>query len=458
MAAQAAVPSWKKVDTNASDGGLASCLEACRVFPQIKDLIQTEGLESLADFVRGFHARHWESEVPTFHDKVTDPDVKGKRVSIARLKDAWTTANEALKNLNAVPPPGSATSRLDPNDMERPLDDQDKTEMDKDFDTAYGIVVENHLFPCCSLQAQVWREFRRWDSTVLEIGKLKSMLMEKGSKSKESKELFPDVEVSYTKNPDYVAHNVVDYYWGLRTLAVAWAKAGNYMVDSKVTVGLRIKMMPLDSAINYADRALRVTLNTGLPSGEQLAWLERKDRTTRALMGGYIRQQWPAQEALSRALAESNTDWTVVKGREIVGVHESMLIADPGLEAQGTRSRGPSPDRRAKQLRDLPWMRNKDKPGKSGGGSGKGGKDGKGAKGGNGKGKDSVISKVGKLASVCRDRTKICGAYNARKGCSAKSDRDCPQRGWHICGYITDENGRICSSTNHGYSDHRQGK
>ena len=45
-----------------------------------------------------------------------------------------------------------------------------------------------------------------------------------------------------------------------------------------------------------------------------------------------MRQRWPAQEALEKALADTNTDWTVIRGLEIKGIHTAMEQADQGLE------------------------------------------------------------------------------------------------------------------------------
>ena len=38
---------------------------------------------------------------------------------------------------------------------------------------------------------------------------------------------------------------------------------------------------------------------------------------------------------------------------------------------------------------------------------------------------------------------KICGSYNSKRGC-CKNEKNCPAKGKHVCGYILDENGRVC--------------
>ena len=87
-----------------------------------------------------------------------------------------------------------------------------------------------------------------------------------------------------------------------------------------------------DTALNYADRGLRIVTSNGIAPRDQLQWWERKDRISRGAIAGLVRQRWPAQEALGKALADTNTDWTVVKGAEVKGIHTAMEVADQGLE------------------------------------------------------------------------------------------------------------------------------
>ena len=104
-------------------------------------------------------------------------------------------------------------------------------------------------------------------------------------------------------------------------------------------------MMPWDTALNYADRGLRIVTSSGIAPGDQLQWWERKDRITRGAIAGLVRQRWPAQEAFGKALADTNTDWTVVKGAEVKSIHTAMEVADQGLELGKGAGRGKVGDR-----------------------------------------------------------------------------------------------------------------
>ena len=53
-------------------------------------------------------------------------------------------------------------------------------------------------------------------------------------------------------------------------------------------------------------------------------------------------------------------------------------------------------------------------------------------------------------------KVKLCGAFNGKQGCRAKSEKDCPQYGEHRCGYIMSPDGRVCGRRDHGYQNHRK--
>ena len=105
--------------------------------------------------------------------------------------------------------------------------------------------------------------------------------------------------------------SLAEYYICLRTLANAWALAGNYKVESLEKPGTQVLMMPLEAAMNYADRALRMAIIEGEGSR---SWLERKDLLTRGHMCTYLRRGWPAGEALAKALGETHLDWKSPQG------------------------------------------------------------------------------------------------------------------------------------------------
>ena len=112
---------------------------------------------------------------------------------------------------------------------------------------------------------------------------------------------------------DYKPASVIDYYFGLRTVCNAWALGGNYEVDSKLHKDERVLMMPYSTAIDYADRVLRITAAAEIPNHEKLAWMSRKDTITRKMMAALVRKKWPAGEALEEALAVARETLRIYK-------------------------------------------------------------------------------------------------------------------------------------------------
>ena len=427
---------YKRIDTNGADGGLAQVLQLTRVHEKIVNYLTTEeAFESLTDFVRPFgdlEATKRHEEFKLLVEKA-GVDTAARR-ELGRLKTAWECGRDAL--LHAAQGGASLTNAGHPTDWEDPLLDREQEDMDDTWTNVYHFVLEAHIQPGEPLQNRIYREFRRWAMSVTEVGKMKSFLMEKAPAKKITGEM---AGLTFTNEvpAEFAPAGTVGYYWGLRTLAGAWAKAGCYEVESKLRQGTKVLMMPFDVAVNYADRALRVVSTCGIAQSEQLGWLERKDRTTRSVMAAYVRQKYPAQEALMLALQETNCDWTVVKGNEVMGAHHTALHDDQELSSWGQ----PSQRRRGgKGLRA------------SGGGFSARVKrsiiktpGGKGRDGGKGKPQPKVTT---------RDdaNKKICGAFNTPRGCP-HGEAQCPQWGRHVCG-VVDKNGRICESRDHGAASH----
>ena len=81
----------------------------------------------------------------------------------------------------------------------------------------------------------------------------------------------------------YRPKDAIDFYWGLRMLAYAWARAGNFEVESSHTKEKKVKFFPLEVGLNYADRSLRAAQRAVLRGENELEWLTRKDAATRNL-------------------------------------------------------------------------------------------------------------------------------------------------------------------------------
>ena len=188
--------------------------------------------------------------------------------------------------------------------------------------------------------------------------------------------------------------------------------------------------MPYDVALNYAYRALRIVSSNGIPWEDQLDWMERKDKITRGVMCGYVRQKWPGQEALARALVETASDWTIVKGSEVVGTHDTVVAKSDDVI--------PPKPRTTPRLRGFRKSTpNNSKVGRMAAATAKARRS----------------SKIGKVATTTRNKEKLCGAFNSKRGC-VRREKDCPQWGKHRCAYIIKEDGACIFATDHGAAHH----
>ena len=343
MAAQ--VPLWQQIITSTDDGGLKSIFDLANVHADIlQEITSGEGIKTLCEFVSSREERNYEKRLTWWIDRNV-PSCKGRRVDGSRLKLAWKAGFDRTQNDdNLTKNGGSSATKKE--DWEDELHSGEKRRRwRRSSRTCTTSWWTNPVFPCDPLTNHIWREFRRWHMSVTTMSQMKSLLYDQTPKTSERTQLGEHTTVVNELPNAFVPKHVVEYYFGLRTLMNVWGRCGTYLVDSKTKPGTHVLMMPWDTALNYADRGLRIVTSSGIAPSDQLQWWERKDRITRGAVAGLVRQRWPPQEALEKALADTNTDWTVIKGAEVKGVHTAMEVADQGLELGKGVGRGKGGDR-----------------------------------------------------------------------------------------------------------------
>ena len=437
LTASSSVANWEKIDVSAADGGLASAYKVGPISAGVATyLTDTEGYTSLADFVNGFSEKA-ETRDTEYAEVITKAGITSKeRLEKSQFKTCWEAAARALVDAGTKPRQNATD---DPDDLERPLPEEARKAMDESWAKTYSINICEHLLPSGALENKVYRELRKGMLSVTSIANMRSKLLETATEvNKEELALANGWTMSRDMLPDFVPHTVVDVYWALRILGYAWARAGNYDVPSKSMPGTQVKMISLEVALDYADRALRVTLSNGIHPLEAMEWLIKKDKITRTVMSSLVRKGWPAGEALLQAILETSMDWAVVKGSSVMSHHEELAIQDGAEEPEFPQLRG----------HKLSKMKIR-KPTKDGSGKGKG----------NAKGKDAKSKGSGKIGdmmsqtSKAQGAVKLCGKFNSLKGCT-KDENHCPSWCTHACGYVIDKFGNACMSRTHGFRNH----
>lgn len=392
------------VNASAGDEGLRSCLEGARV-PEalITHLTTVVGLQSLRDFVNLVTTQGYEQELKVIADGCED--AKEKPVVLSRLRAAWRSGQAALRSIEQRAATADAAT-----DFDQPLQDAAALEVQDAWDKRYHLTLEIRVSPSDGLVARLYREFRRNAATVIPVSKCRSLFQANKPKVEKSVALADQMRIEFGQQDEAPARTVIDYYWGLRTLANASAKAGNYPVKSKAAAG-EVTMAPLSVNLDYADFALRSTVEVGLHASGGIGWLELRDTTTRGKMVAYMRQGWPQGEALTRAVAESQVAWTV---RGVVG-------GERDRRPDRSRGRSRTPPKRTRRLRERGrTTRSPDK---------------------NGARADVQLTKP-QTGTTLPGGARICKPFADGRGCT-KTERDCPNAARHVCDIIT-KRGKVC--------------
>ena len=165
--------------------------------------------------------------------------------------------------------------------------------------TRYDVRLECHVRPGDPLINRAYREFRKFQMSVHDVRKWKSVLLEKTPDYVQETRVSSRAKLVEGVTTEFRYRTIMEYYLGLRTLVNAWAIAGNYDVDSMDKEGKKVTMMPADQALDYADRGLRLASKADGSEAERLDWWARKCYMTRTLMANYVRDKYPAGEALT---------------------------------------------------------------------------------------------------------------------------------------------------------------
>ena len=314
------------------DGGLKQVFETAKLNPEIvKILMEEEELTNLAEFSSFFTKDGYEAEAVTLRDRVEA--LKNKQVEVARIRTAVLLARGVL----AQPAPAEASPTKTPTvDMEAPLDPGAKETMMESWNERYGVQLTMHLDPADTLVSRLYREFRQNTPTLIPAGRMKSVYCDHNPAPEKKVALAGGLSLTVTGQEQRESiRDVAGYYFALRILANASAKAGNYAVESKVDKGVKVIFAPLDVNLDYADHALRTALKNATSQYGTLKWLEERDLHTRGLMCNYMRAGHSQGEALTLALREDEVKWAT-----FVSPHSPADGSASGQKRQNQGGRG----------------------------------------------------------------------------------------------------------------------
>ena len=274
-----------RINVLQEDRGLASCFAASNILPDWSTaFIRAHKIETLEDYVYLVPHETWEKSLQTLVDAV--PELKSE------------------SGLQAVRQASAPSQKSSSESLDEVLPETTFQTVSKDFKAKYCMDIDAALEPSDGLRSRVYREFRKQTMTIIEARRIKSILEQSGPRLQESVSLAGGVKLEFDQDSPVDINSSVQYYWALRTLAYAWAWAGNFRTTDPD--GKERLFISLSEAIIYADDALRFTVEFG---GGSLLWMSRNDLKTRGKMASSIRRGWSAGQALREALHQCHLEW-----------------------------------------------------------------------------------------------------------------------------------------------------
>ena len=269
--------------TAEAKAALSDCFKKSRVSEVVVKFIESVGVETLDDFANYVRRDRYEEDLKELQARgpeqlrEMDPGQPGA-LAQSRLRAAYLLAVDLLKR--------SATKSHDDlaEDPSAPLPQPVRDQLTAAWAQHYHLQLPVELWPSDALVARVYRELKRGTATVIDVKKCRALIHACTPTERKRHELGEGLQLEVGAADSVQIGSVIDYYWGLRILAYAYAVAGHEQVESQVTVKTKVRNCPLDVNLDYADAALRDCASLRLPGRSALAWLRSRDTLARGVM------------------------------------------------------------------------------------------------------------------------------------------------------------------------------
>ena len=207
------------VNSSAEDGGLAQVFTVTGVNSLITAKLTAEGVTTLMEFTNMWTKAGYETEATEYRNEVES--LKDVRVEGSRLRAAIVLARAVLDR-----PPINAEDKAI-NDWECPLDAAAKESISKSWKARYGVVLTMYLDPADPLVNRLYREFRQNSPSLIPVAKIRSVYVDHNPSPEKKVHLPGGMSITVAgQEQKEVVRDVAHYYYALRILANASAKAG----------------------------------------------------------------------------------------------------------------------------------------------------------------------------------------------------------------------------------------
>ena len=431
------------VDVQAGDQGLDQILTQADVQQPLKDyLVNVCKIKTATDLLGYFAAGSFEAEIETIvkarfpvtesTETVTGFPMEEQRLYVARARASFRLALQVQERVvadNAKPKDDGGNP-----DLERPLDNHTIAELEKTWKDLGNPKFINELRPAPAFRNRVFREIKANANKLIPVEKAKSQDDDKYKSEPADVPVggtMPDgsrLVLETTRRANRVVSTPLEYIAALRLIVGCYAYCGSHMVQSSGEALLQggsrnVRYFSWQALLKYCDEVMIYAVGAPVHSeAERLSWTRRRDEMIRTEMAALMNEGISGDESLGTAMSKFHHMW-VMQDRSVAAppVVQPMAIMGQQMGSGGTK-------------------RGREETG----GSAKG----------KGKDKDKKPrTDLGPRTASTSGGQKLCGAFNARKGCA--NERSCPQRARHVCSFIWPD-GTVCLRTDHGATGHEQ--
>ena len=426
------------VQVSGDDQGLKQIFTQADTQQQVQDyFVKVCGIRTATDFLGYFAAGAFEAEIADvikgkFPVKAAAGEVAAftaeeQRLYIARARAAFRLATQVKDRVAAE----AAKPKIEEShpDLDRPLSNETIQELEKGWKEMDGPKFINELRPAPAFRNRIFRELKTQNNKLVQVEKAKSQDDDKYKTEPTDVPvggMLPDgtrLLLEHTRRSHRVVGSALEYVAALRLIMGTYAFCGSHMVQSTGEALLRdapkqVRFFSWAAMLKYCDEVMMYAIGAPVNSElERVNWVRRRDEMIRTEMSALLNEGIPGDEALATACSKFHHMW-IMRDQSAVAppVPQQLAIMD---HTAGTK-------------RDREEQKGKGK-----------GKD-------KGKDKRPRTDSGPRLAST-HNGQKLCGAYNAKRGCP--NEKACPQRARHVCSVIL-PNGSVCLRSDHGAAGH----
>ena len=331
--------------------------------PMMRYLGLTCGLDSVSTFLdyvaRKDSDAEWRDIVQDAFPVTPEFTAEQRRLYVAKVRGAYRVALE-MEGQQAANKTARAKDAAE-TDLEKAMSAEDVAKLKKAWDNLHTWSPTLYMKPHPPLRNRVWREFRGWTMTLHHVEKAVTIQDTKQPQETERTPIGGEGSGLYhesAKPAKRVIRTTLEYVAALRLLTGTYAFCGAHAVPSKVSPGHMTLMMTWEAALGYADTVTEKVIKVNLPEHAKLQWLRARDEQTRADMAQMVCEEWPAHEALDKAMEKQAHYWRML---------DNLVAAPPPPELRADDAR---PQKR--RYEEAPWSGHKGGTARAGAVAGKG--------------------------------------------------------------------------------------